>query len=143
MPKPFSFALAICIVSLPLPESCFVQVSKSLQPVWKGGHLFAECSARYLGGMICRSSEHVQQKPEANAFQILKHRMLNTQKTGHDVSGWTSNISQDFLILIFTSLLCFGRIQIVPFLLSVDIIQMQVTWEVSTPHNDERMRVTC
>lgn len=63
--------------------------------------------------------------------------MLNTQKTGHDVSGWTSKISQDFLILIFRSLLSVGRTQVVPFLRSVDIIQMQVTWEVSTPHNDE------
>lgn len=69
--------------------------------------------------------------------------MLNTQKTGHDVSGWTSKISQDFLILIFRSLLSVSRTQVVPFLHSVDIVQMQVTWEVSTPHYDEWMRVTC
>lgn len=31
-PKPVRFALVICILSPPLLESCFVQVSKSLQP---------------------------------------------------------------------------------------------------------------
>lgn len=72
MPKLFSFALVICIVSLPLPESYFVQVSKSFQAVWKGGH-YAECLAGYLAGMICRSSEHTQLKPEGSAFWILKH----------------------------------------------------------------------